>query len=174
LFVIKVFEKHSPADDHFEGTEECDFDYGALFVSAASELLGLCIATIVIDKWGRIPTQMVAFLLAAAGSYLLSTDVSEVPLLLFSMLARMSVIGANSSVATGTPELFATKYRATGHAVVNCAARLGSFASPYLVEARALSNTTIGVTVAAVNLVGMCAAFCLPETKGTALDTVCD
>ena len=84
----------------------------------------------------------------------------------------MSIIGANSSVATGTPELFPTKHRATAHAVVNSAARLGSFFSPYLVEARVLSNTTIGITIAVVNLIGMSAAFCLPETKGLALDTV--
>jgi MFS family permease len=172
LFVIKVFERHPGDDDHFEGVGECDFDYGAIFLSAASELLGLLVASIVIDRWGRISTQMATFLCAAAGSFLLSLDVSEVQLLLISMLARMSIIGANSSVATGTPELFQTKYRATGHAVVNCAARLGSFLSPYLVEARTLSNTTVGVTIAVVNLVGMCAAFCLPETKGLALDTV--
>jgi putative MFS transporter len=172
LFVIKVFERHSSTDDHFEGAGECDFDYGSIFLSAASELLGLLAATLVIDKWGRISTQMTAFMCAAVGSFLLSLNVSELHLLFISMLARMSIIGANSSVVTGTPELFQTKYRATGHAVVSCAARLGSFMSPYVVEARVLSNTTIGVTIAVVNLVGMCAAFCLPETKGLTLDSV--
>jgi putative MFS transporter len=174
LFVIKVFEKHTDSDDHFEGAgAECDFDYGSIFLSASSELVGLLGTTLVIDRWGRVSTQMLAFLCAAAGSFMLSLrGASELHLLLISILARMSIIGANSSVATGTPELFPTRLRATAHAVVNCAARLGSLFSPYLVEARILSITTIGITIAVFNLIGMCAAFCLPETKGLALDSV--
>jgi MFS family permease len=174
LFVIKVFEQHSASDDPFEGgAGECDFDYRAIFISALSELMGLSIATLVIDRWGRVPTQMTAFLCAAVGAFLLSLDeVSEVRLVVISMFARMSIIGANSAVATATPELFETKHRATGHAIVNCAARVGSFFSPYVVESKGVSKLTIGLTIAFVNIVGMCSAFCLPETKGVALDSV--
>lgn len=89
LFVIKVFEKHDISDDHFEGASECDFDYSSIFLSAASELVGLLGATLVLDRWGRVSTQMVAFLCAAAGSFMLSLrSVTELQLLLISMLAR--------------------------------------------------------------------------------------
>jgi MFS transporter, putative metabolite:H+ symporter len=171
LFVTKVFEADSDADD--DDALTCDFDYQSIFVSATSEIVGIFLAAYIIEKWGRVPSQVSMFALAGLGVFCMGIRMTDGPLICISIFARLTAVAANSSVWVITPELYTTELRATGHSVANCFARVGAFLSPFLVENRSVSHMVIGLVLALMNFVGVCAALCLPETLGKKMSICC-
>lgn len=106
------------------------------------------------------------FALAGVGAFFMGLKMENAPLIFVSIFARLTAVAANASVWVITPELYTTELRATGHSVANCFARIGAFLSPYLVENRSIRHVVIGLVLALMNFVGVCAALCLPETLG--------
>jgi hypothetical protein len=64
-----------------------------------------------------------------------------------------------------TPELFATEYRAFGHATCLAISKLGAFLSPYVVMSH-LSPMSVGIILCMINFLASVAAARLPETAG--------
>lgn len=85
------------------------------------------------------------------------------------MLARTGVFAASAVTWIHTPELFPTRVRATGHAVCNSSAQLGSFCAPFLITSG--SSLLVGVLLAVLSTVAMLCVLPLPETAGECLDT---
>lgn len=63
-------------DNNIHGKALYDFDYSAIFISASSEIFGLIVVLYTIDRYGRIATQTVAYLLGGGSFLLLSLAVS--------------------------------------------------------------------------------------------------
>lgn len=98
LEVSIVFTKHiDNEDDDFEGFYE--FDYSAIIISASSEIVGLIIVIFTIDRFGRIPTQVVSYLLGGLACLALGMlgflGSSRWSLLLMAFCSRMAMMGAS-------------------------------------------------------------------------------
>jgi MFS family permease len=165
LFVSVLFHESSPEGEE-EASNSCSFDYSSIFLSAASEFVGVFLTIHIIDRWGRVRTEMVMFLLAALGTALMGVEMSRGALTVTSMCARIAQVSVVSAVWVHSPEVFSTEHRVTGHSIANCLARIGAFLSPYLVESKSQSHQTVGLVLAGVNMVGFFAAILLPETAG--------
>jgi len=147
----------------------CSFDYEAMLHNAVAELVGIGVAAVLIDRWGRTRTQAALYALGGVAVLAMALQwptAAYVPYL--SMVARMSAMAASCATWVATPELYATEVRATGHAVCSSLARVGAFFSPYIVFSNA-SVFTVGVLLATANFVAASVSLMLPETKGTVL-----
>ena len=164
LFVARAY-----SNDSNMGT--CSFDYSAIMVNAASELLGTLLATLCIDSWGRNRTQTYIYLAAAVSITFIIASTSKYVLLTAAFFARSAIMGASNATWVITPELYPTKIRATGHSICNSMARITAFFVPFLVDSTA-TNQQICVVLAIVSIIATIASSTLPETKNIKLDVI--
>lgn len=148
-----------------------DFDYSAIFVSSTAEVFGLFIVLTTVDRWGRIPTQIVFYGLGGASVFSLcyvSTTAPSWLLTIFAFFARSFEMGASCVTWISTPEMLPTELRSTGHSSANAVARVGAFVSPYIV-AGDLDLTVVAWITLVIHLATMLATSRLPETSGLSL-----
>jgi MFS family permease len=159
-------------DNNIHGKALYDFDYSAIFISASSEIFGLIVVLYTIDRYGRIATQTVAYLLGGGSFLLLSLAVSPEAhrswLIALSFFTRMAMMAAFCTTWVSTSELFSTKIRATGHGVSNAMARLGGFVCPYIISERT-PIIYVGWCIFAACIVVASVSWHLPETAGQSL-----
>mmetsp|Transcript_5193 Transcript_5193/g.7975 ORF Transcript_5193/g.7975 Transcript_5193/m.7975 type:complete len:473 (+) Transcript_5193:68-1486(+) len=168
LFVARLFQHEGDDDDN----PTCDFNYDEIFVSAVAEVVGVSLTAFVIDRWGRVGTQSSLYIGAGIAVLCMGLQLPGSALTAVSIVARFTAMGAASATWVATPELYDTKMRATAHAVANSISHLGGFLCPFLIDSTRVSDTTIGIIMAAVNITaGVCVLF-LPETLGADLDSV--
>lgn len=161
LFVTVLSTKNSDDDD---GGKDCAFDYLSIFASAASEIVGIFITIQIIDRWGRVPTEMCMFLIAGVGVALMGITMPFSAMTIVSLFARIAEVSVVSAVWVATPELFPTEHRITGHSVASCMIRIGAFCVPYLVQSTRVHRFVIGIVLGCVNFLGFCSVAFLPET----------
>lgn len=82
-FVLLVYRLFTVSNNHIESAAatagKCgDVDYLSIVVNSASEVVGVFICTLTIDRWGRIPTQSVFF--ALSGCAVIAMSSSNMPL----------------------------------------------------------------------------------------------
>ena len=147
----------------------CDFNFPPIFYNAASEGVGLLISIQVIDTWGRPKLMLIAYTLAAVTALLMGIETTATGILVVGCLARASAMSANCTTWVITPELYKTDVRATGHASCNAFTRIGGFLVPFVVQSK-LTNLTVGVILACVNIIGITMSFVLPNMKGRDID----
>lgn len=165
LFVARLFK-------HDTGDSSCDFDYEQIFLSAVAEYIGVTVALFVIDRWGRVSSQVSLYLGAAASVLCMGLNLPTAALTVVSILARFTAMGAASATWVATPELYNTQMRATAHAIANSISHLGGFLCPFLIDSSSISVQNVGITLAVVNVVAAVSASFLPETLGTDLDNM--
>jgi MFS family permease len=123
-------------DDDINGQDgqSFDFDYWALFISSSAEIAGLTLAISMVDRVGRVSTQVWAYslggfclLLLGILDFYVGEDVKNGVnqgeaavserwhLILFAFLSRMFIMVATSVTWLHTAELLPTRFRATGH-----------------------------------------------------------
>ena len=151
------------------------FDYEAIFVSASSEIFGLLLVIWTIEKWGRVPTQVVTYLVGGIFCCLMlwvetieDFEYSRMVLVSVAFITRMSMMGAACTTWVSTCELYTTDIRATGHGAANAVGRLGGFIAPYIISERTPTRI-IGCIVLAVSILTSWGCSRLPETTGIAL-----
>jgi len=147
--------------------DEDDFDYGAIFSSSCSEIVGVAVAICLIDKIGRIPTQVGSYFLGGICVFLMCFYANEAgrnSLLVISFAARAFEMIGNCVTWVSTAELLSTEIRSTGHSAANAVARLGAFCSPYVVYHLNLRH--LGILMLIIHFITVIAASRLPETKG--------
>jgi len=160
-------------DDNHNG-KGYSFDYGAILISASSEIFGLLAVMCTIDKWGRIPTTVGAYLLGGVSCFflLLYTYYHPSPdrtiLVILSFFARMGMMGASSITWVSTSEILVTEIRATGHGAANAVSRLGGFFVPYIISERTPLNI-MGAFLFLASIITARVTWNLPETAGIAL-----
>ena len=169
--VSMVFSEHQVEDDFGHGGHY-EFDYSAILISASSEVVGLIIVLMTIDKWGRIATQTVTYIGGGTSCLLLgclaSVDASRNVLIFLAFLARMFMMGGSCTTWVSTTEILPTEIRATGHSAANALARIGGFLCPYIIS-EGTSLRAIGVFIFAVSMVTGLISWLLPETQGKAI-----
>lgn len=169
-----TLRSHRHPQHHQPTTGEMySFDYSAIFTSASAEVAGTTIILLVIDRIGRVRSQVYSYLGGGICVALLCHSANQdnptrSHLVMLAFLSRMFFMGASCGAWVSTAELLSTEIRTTGHAASNAVARLSGAFCPYLVNATT-SYPTIGtvmflMSMAACNVVGK-----LPETTGKAM-----
>jgi Sugar (and other) transporter len=181
LTEIFAFEDVSRQKGGGNITGTYSFDFGAVLMSALSEVAGTTIGFLFVDRFGRVPCQVIPH---AAGGVLIclacilaSSDTepstSMRRLLIFvAFLARMFFMCGSSVAWISTAEILSSQVRATGHSSANAINKLSGALSPFLVLTTTKSRyPTIGVVLLLVSLVTAACAGMLPETKGKTMGT---
>lgn len=147
------------------------FDYIPILISALSEFAGTTMVFFAVDKIGRVPSQAIPYatggLTVFALSLLAGYGGSGTAEMIVSFISRMSFMAASSTTFLHTVEILPTGLRARGHSSSNLMARLGGFASPYLVDSA--SYVVIGSVLLVVSLMAVGSSWSLPETMGKAM-----
>lgn len=172
LLISRIYN-NSGDDEGVEDEDVCSFDYGSIFVSAISEVVGILAVQMVINSWGRVKSQAVFYGGAAASVLIFSLSVSDSIVIddVLGGLSRGSIMAGSAATWVASPELFPTDIRATGHAWCSAVARLGAIAAPYVVLSD-LSVPIVGIVLCISNLLSVVAVFFTPETAGALLDKV--
>jgi MFS family permease len=145
------------------------FDFYAIFVSTMAEFLGTSLGLLMVDRMGRISSQVKSYLLA--GSFLFvfcilaHYEARRCILLSFGFVARIFEMAATCMLWVSTAEVFNTELRGAGHSSANALARIGAFFCPLIVE-NGTSLFRVGMLMFFLHSV---TAFCvskLPETMG--------
>lgn len=164
LTVTRVF------DTGEDGADE-DFDYSAIFLSSAAELIGTTLAIRLIDTIGRIKTLVGSCIIGGIGVFALClTDEKVVRWVQIccALVARAAQMSMACVAWISTAELLSTEILSTGHSAVNACARFGAFFSPFLVDGNN-SLAFVGTVLLIVHLITAISGSTLLETKGIAM-----
>ena len=173
IAVTRVFEMSDEAamDDDIGNGAAVQFDYQAIFISSSAELIGTCLVVFLIDRAGRIASQVSVYLIGGVCLFLLcffSDNGSRTFLIGVSFGARICEMMGSCVTWVTTAEVLSTEIRTTGHSAANAVARLGGFFSPYLVGGK-LSLPTVGIIMLVIHVFTAICASRLPETRGKRL-----
>ena len=95
-----------------------DFDFKAIFISSSAELVGSTFIILFVDRFGRVPIQIMAYLLAgvcvSSLCLLASMGYSRSILIVLGFLARVFEMTATCVTWTATAEILSTDIRSTG------------------------------------------------------------
>jgi MFS family permease len=166
-------------------SKTCSFDYESLFINSAAEFAGIFVATQIIDRLGRVRSQVVMYVIAGVMLLFMGWNIAPIGYLIALWIGRAALIGASCITWVATPELFPTgssfcectsvdyaklmvadlELRGTGHGLCNAFARIGAFFSPYFILS-SLDDSMISLGVCGICLLAGGAAYTLPETTG--------
>lgn len=176
--VFEVSDGEAMDDDLGNGAVNDDinnagvqFDYQAIFISSSAELIGTALVVFLVDRAGRIASQVSAYLIGGVCLFLLcffSESGNRPFLLCVSFGARVCEMMGSCVTWVTTAEVLSTEIRTTGHSAANAVARTGGFFSPYLVGGK-LPLPTIGIIMLVIHLFTAYCASRLPETRGKRL-----
>ena len=89
----------------FEEGEQFEYDYGAIISSSLAEVVGQTAVLFLIERWGRVPTQALAYACGALSVFCLclvaymedtGSQTERYVLVLLAFAARMFIMGATS------------------------------------------------------------------------------
>jgi hypothetical protein len=173
MATARVFS--SSSSSHGDGTESSTFDYNAIFISNAAEIVGVTLVILSVDRLGRILSQVVSYamtgILLCLLCYLAEFGAPRYLLVTLGFAVRMFAMSATCVTWVSTAEILTTDIRSTGHGTANALAKIGAFFCPYLVE----GDTKLWKVGLSMFFVHSFTAFCvsqLPETKGRDLGAV--
>lgn len=175
--VTLVFAEFEGNMRQFDEGEQFEYDYGAIIGSSMSEVIGQTAVLLLIDRWGRVPTQALAYACGAIAVFCLcfvawmedtGTDTERFVLVLLAFSARMFIMAATSVTWVHTAEMLPTQIRNTAHAVADALAGTGGALSPFLV-APDHSMLVIGIVMGGTTILTASLVWMLPETRGVAL-----
>jgi MFS family permease len=96
LAINKVFAE--PQSSSSQESSSYNFDYSAIFVSSAAELVGTTLVILVVDRIGRIPSQVVCYLGGGISVFLLcacaEAGANRLLLIALGFAARVFAMGA--------------------------------------------------------------------------------
>ena len=153
-------------------TVDTEFDFLAIFITSIAEFIGTALAIVVIDRIGRIRSQVICFLVAGFFLFcfclLAQWNAKRWILLLLAFSSRIFEMTATCILWVATAEILNTEIRGAGHSSSNAFARVGAMFCPLLVQS---TTPLIQVGIAMCVFHGV-TAFCvsrLPETNGRKL-----
>lgn len=179
MAITSVFSRHSTNEKdncigHMAGYE---FDFEALFISCAAELIGTTLAIITVDRYGRILSQAVSYGIAGLSICLLCMlaplHVPRVLLVALGFTARIFEMTGTCLTWVSTAEVLTTDIRATGHSTSSAMARIGAFLCPYVVVGR-ISFMYLGIIMLLTHTCTALFVLNIPETKGIDLGVAND
>lgn len=168
MTVTKIFGN---VDNENDEENEESFDYGAILISSCAEIIGTAIVISLIDRIGRVPTQVSAYTLGGIVVFVLcyfANTLSRSMLITLAFIGRVAEMSGSCVTWISTAEIYPTEIRSTGHSATNAVARLGGFVMPYILSGVA-SLQNIGFIMLFIHICTALSASCLPETKGLEL-----
>lgn len=165
LLVSRIYDNESSSED------SCSFEYYPIFINTFTEVVGVFLPSLTVDRWGRVKTIFAFYLLGAAGALLVGMPVADGAVTAFAMISRFTVYGAAVVTWIITPELFSTELRGSVHSFSSCLTRFGALVVPFVVNSN-ISVLVVSITFAVFNIIAACASLSLPETKDVDLDEI--
>ena len=112
----------------------CAFDFGRLMTVGASELVGVALLQLIIDRpmgpkgllGGRRGSQASGYFLASLFGFLMAFELGPVGVVVMGVLSRALITTANSAMTIAAPELYATETRTVGINIAFALNLLGS------------------------------------------------
>jgi Sugar (and other) transporter len=179
--VTEIFASEDVSRQGGNNTGTYSFDFGAILMSALSEVAGTTIGFLFVDRFGRIPCQviphvaggvLICFACIVASSDNEPSSSMRALLIFVAFFARMFFMCGSSVAWISTAEILSSEVRATGHSSANAINKLSGALSPFLVVTNTKSRySIIGVVLLLVSLVTAACACMLPETKGKIMGT---
>ena len=168
MITTRLFNRD--ADDNDNNDDESGMDYMALLISSSAEIVGTAISIGLIDRIGRVKLLTWSAIIGGTSLFflciLVDTDIAgRWELIGLSFVSRICEMSGSCTLWVLTAEMFSTDIRSTGHSATNAMARIGGFASPYLVS----GNVSFRLIAACMLILHAFTAFCawkLPETMG--------
>lgn len=96
LLVTRLYTAASTSASGDDGST-CNFTYSFIFINSCSELVGVFLASIVIDRWGRSRTQTVFYLLAGFSVALMGIKQGVASVTAIAFIGRMGAMAASVS-----------------------------------------------------------------------------
>ena len=105
VLVFAEFEVAGDGSFIFEEGEQYDYDYSAILSSSLAEIFGQTAVLLLIDRWGRVPTQALAYACGAFAIFALclvsyledqGTVTERIVLVLLAFVSRAFIMGATS------------------------------------------------------------------------------
>jgi len=177
LAVTRVFDDERSSSAQVGGDDAgYNFNYSAILESSAGEVLGVTLVVMLVDRVGRVPSQMFCYAMGGFNVfafcwYASYENSSGSVLVLLAFLMRTFEMGSSCVTVVSTPELLPTKLRTTGHSVASAMGRLGALLCPFLV-AESTPLKTIGTIMSFIHFVTVLSASQFPETSGLAMGRV--
>lgn len=94
LFVGRLY---STSDDDDSDDKKCSFDYASIFINSTAEVVGCTMGAIFIDRWGRVRSQTLFYLLAGGAVFLMGFENKATAVLIVGFLARIGALAASVS-----------------------------------------------------------------------------
>ena len=151
--------------------DDCDFDWPFLWGTYSTEVFGTLALIYTIDRYGRVNSNILFYLLSGVGVVLLglaSAGGMKTLAVASGCFALAAIMAASSATWVVTPELYETEIRCNGHAYSNAMGRIGAFFASYLVDS-SLNEGTVGASLGAICAAGALAAWFLEETTSKKL-----
>lgn len=175
MATTRVFEASS--NDNSKSKTKEIFDYGAIFVSSSAEIVGTTLVILLVDRVGRIPTQIVSYACAGIFVFLLCTLAGssdkrpELLLVALGFSARVFEMAGTCVSWVSTAEILTTDVRGTGHSTANAIGRIGAFFCPFFI-AGDVPLVQVGTAMLIIHIFTVFCVWKLPETKGCEMGLV--
>jgi MFS family permease len=173
LYIGRLYHNEQSSGNSAHGS--CSFDYESMFINTSGELLGSFLCIVLVDRIGRINTQVCLYFCGGIAIALMCISMPKSAALVIIFLARMNIMGASVSYVfrrrcllvihtllicvcqqnatwVATPEVLPTEMRATGHAWCNTMTRIGGFLTPFFVDNKNYSLPVVGVVLGIMNI----------------------
>lgn len=92
LFVGRLY---STSDDDDSDDKKCSFDYASIFINSTAEVVGCTIGALCIDRWGRVRSQTVFYLLAGLAVFLMGFENGATAVLIVGFMGRIGALAAS-------------------------------------------------------------------------------
>jgi len=159
----------------FQVPNECMFKYQHIFLINSSGLIGVAVATQLIDSIGRRMSQIGLIVVAGVFALVLSLCHDTTTATVISIMGiKASMEGAFSIMWVSVTELYPTEIRATAHTTANMIGRLGAVLGTVYANAVDGQFFACGLAIVTMCAVMAYSNYFLPETKGVLLDQTYD
>ncbi|GMR50738.1 hypothetical protein PMAYCL1PPCAC_20933, partial [Pristionchus mayeri] len=178
LYTTKLFQSTdechggSVENAHENGTSSCvplrHEDYVDMITTSFSEVPGLIITFLLIDRIGRKRIMAVELFVFGIANYLLYFCMNRSLIVAILFVARAFIAGAFQAVYVYTPEVYPTPMRALGIGTASAFGRIGAIITPYVAQVIGDYNLVYATLIYGTSgLIGALASFLLPiETAG--------
>lgn len=145
----------------------------AFLVIGLSELPGLALTTLLIERAGRRPVLLINFVGSALCSAMLLLVTTQTGFLAVTCASYFFIVGCWAAIYVSTPEVFPTTCRASAFAVAGAFGKLAGMTSPHLFGHLFDIKAPFGVIVACVSggflIAALTSALLMVETTGRRL-----
>lgn len=159
------------ADNGMEVTQSIAF----VLLMALWGIPGFLTASLLLERLGRRTVVISFILLSAAAAYVYGSQTSSTGLIIAGSAMQFFFFGMWSSLYAYTPEVFATRFRATGCGTASAVGRIGAMVGPLivpLVMAQWNQGAAFAVLAAFMVVGASLVALWGPETRGKPLEEV--